>query len=258
MSPFESASTIKQHAYNEFTWHANASWFQGRGAYGGLTLAAMLRAGERQTKLPIRRVHAELCAPVTDEACTLQVHAKRRGSNTDFISVDVTQANECVAYASLTFGARRTKKLDRSLKITPPPVDTNPLPKNPMMPAFTHHFEYRVADDGCPLMGNQATLVKSSGWIDFREPTRRDAALVVGLMDAWWPAVMTAASEPRPMATISFTADFAEPVQESDGPFFLEVETAHVSDGYSMETDKLWNQNGALLAQAQQLIAVIK
>ncbi len=107
-------------------------------------------------------------------------------------------------------------------------------------------------------MGDNSKSLKSCGWIDFKLPTEKNSRLVAALLDAWWPAVLCATRTLRPMGTVSFTADFLRVPNENDGPFYLEVETNQVVEGYAIEIDRLWNQDGELLAQAQQCIAVIK
>ena len=258
MQTFEEATAVNRIGMNRFSWCADQRWFQGPGAYGGLTLAAMIRAAESVCDLPLRRFHAELCALVTKAPNVLSVETKRVGKMTQFLSVDLQQNETCVGYGSAVFGAARTTALDRSLPTITPPRNIKPIPTNSMMPAFTQNFEYRVSNDGFPMMGDARQSLKSSGWIDFKLPTARNSLLVVGLLDAWWPAVLCAAKTPRPMGTVSFTADFLRQPNADDGPFYLEVETDHVMEGYALETDRLWNQDGELLAQAQQRIAVIK
>lgn len=258
MQTFEDATALKRIGENTFSWRADQRWFQGPGAYGGLTLAAMIRAAESLCELPLRRFHAELCALVTEAPCVLSVATKRVGKKTQFLSVEIQQNEMCVACGSAVFGAARTTALDRSVPTITPPRPIEPIPPNSMMPAFTQNFEYRVSNDGFPLMGDARQSLKSSGWIDFKLPTARNSLLVVGLLDAWWPAVLCAAKTPRPMGTVSFTADFLKLPNADDGPFYLEIETDHVVEGYALEIDRLWNQDGELLAQAQQRIAVIK
>ena len=258
MTQFESATTAQHTSGDHFSWFPDLSWGQGPGVYGGLTLAAMARTTENLADFPIRRISAELYAPVNATPCIVKVFEKRRGSKTQFFQVDVTQASQPVAFASIACGAARPKDFDRNPTKVLPTFTGPQMPKHPMMPAFTNHFDYRVCDGSFPMRNEKAPRLYSAGWLSLSEPGVRDAAMVIGLLDAWWPALLLAANGPRPMATVSFTADLLAPASTSSGPCFLEVETDHVVDGYAVETDRLWSADGQLLGIAQQRIALIK
>ena len=108
------------------------------------------------------------------------------------------------------------------------------------------------------MSGSTEPVLKSGGWIRPKFSAPRDHALVAALMDAWWPAALGAARGPRPMGTISFAIDFLDAPCEAEGPFYLEVTSAHISEGYSLEIDTLWDHEGRCLARAQQNIAIIR
>ena len=85
------------------------------------------------------------------------------------------------------------------------------------------------------------------------------AARRLAVLDAaCGPAVLGAARQLRPMGTMSFAMDFLRPPTQEPGPFYLEVSSAHVADGYSLEMNELWDHQGHLLARAQQNIAIIR
>ena len=108
------------------------------------------------------------------------------------------------------------------------------------------------------MSGAKKAILRSGGWIRPKFEFKSDTALVAALTDAWWPAVFTAVSTPRPMGTIAFCLDFIRSAKPTNTAFFLEVCTEDVADGYAVEFDRLWDEEGRLLATAQQNIAIIR
>ena len=241
-----------------FHWTPTADWYQGPGVYGGLTLAAITRAVSSVSPHPIRRLSVELCAPILDALTEIMVQSKRRGRKTEFLSAELRQGDVCVALAHATCGAGRTTELDRVPVRSLPKRSENILGSHLPMPPFARFFDYEPTRGPLPMGGASDEILKSGGWIGPHFSTPRDHALVAGIMDAWWPAILGASRGPRPMGTMSFAMDFLSPPTSAPGPFYLEVTTAHVIDGYALEVDKLWDHTGRLVAQAQQNIAIIR
>ncbi len=237
-----------------------ASWYQGRGVYGGLVFAQMVYKIERVSRFPIRRLTVDMCAPVAAGDVQIEVQEVRCGANTQFYYVACLQANKVVAHGTAVCGGSRVNDFDRhNFEMPQPTPPTMPsIPANPLMPTFTQHFEYWPTIGPFPFTRSQK--LDCGGWIRSRHDQTLDAALIVALMDAWWPAVSLGLNAPRPMGTISFTVDIC-PMEEplsSEEPCLLHNACSEVHEGYAVENNMLWSSTGKLLARSQQNVVIIR
>ena len=236
-----------------------AGWRQGRGAYGGLVIAALIRAIEERVAEPGRRLRsltAELPSPVDAGGAQIAVEILRRGKAVTTARAALVQGGEVRAHAVAVLAADRPGAPAWNVMSPPELPAWDALPEMPTggpFPEFASHFAYRVAS-GPPGLGGAPV---TTGWIQPRAPgTRRDAAYVAALADAWYPAVLAQVREMRPMATIAYTLDvFALP---GDGPVQYRGTAPAGAGGYFVENRELWSAGGTLLALNQQTFAIIR
>jgi hypothetical protein len=109
---------------------------------------------------------------------------------------------------------------------------------------------------GAPAAGGRAV---TSGWIRYTARTSMTAASVAALVDAWWPASLTALTHLRPLATVSFTANLLiDPATLDVGQALLyEGLVSAAGEGYSSEQRRLWTADGRLVVDNLQSIVVI-
>lgn len=253
----EQASAVT--ALGEGRFHAVVpdGWQQGRGAFGGLVLALLLRAIERSEPDPgrsTRTLTGDLCGPVQPGPAQIVVEVLRRGNKLSNLDARLIQAGEVQARASAVLSLPRADALAPAQLPPEAPawdtlVDLGMRP--PMAPVFTAHFEYRLAD-----AGPEGTR----GWLRPRAPlTRLDGPALLALLDAWWPAIFAIEGRPRPVATVSFTAELLRPLASlrPDLPLLHLGRVAAVSDGFFVELRELW-QGEQLVAMNQQTFAILK
>lgn len=265
MKDLKARTTPRRVGEGSYRWDVADGWQQGRGAFGGVVIAAMIRAAlaERDDNTqPLRALTATLCAPVVVEPAEVSVELLRAGNNTTTLVARVTQADEVRAHATALFGRRRVADGDWS-RLEAPDIgdwrgaDVASLPE-PLAPRFAQHFEYRPRE-GFPFTGGQEAKV--CGWIRPRRPgEQRDAAYLAACMDAYWPAPFATFDRPRPMATISFSMEFLGGWDglDADAPLFYRSNSPVASDGYAAEFRELWGHDGRLMALNQQTFCIIK
>ena len=253
------ALSFERTTTEQFIWEPTSEWYQGRGVYGGLIFAVISKALNEYTQFPIRRLHADNCAPLLAEKTSITIVEKRRGINTQFLSIECLQNGRPVVIATATCGGQRANDLDWHKANKQTKLPSSPaIPHHPSMPTFTKFFDY------WPILGSlpfsKPDSLVTGGWIRCKEQTELNQPVLCALSDAWWPAVYLSASTPRPMGTISYTIDFTHPQlpQSHQSPCLLENKCEEVRDGYSVEFNRLWSADGTLLAMCQQLIAIIK
>jgi acyl-CoA thioesterase len=244
-------------------------WAQGRGAYGGLVVASLIRAIEQRTADPgrtVKSVTAELPAPVKPGPVHIDVEVLRRGSSVSTARASLLQDGEVRSHAVavLSTPRRGTGPLAWQ-ELTPPqapswrsiePARIGMPEQRHAWPEFAQHFEYRVLT-GLPMAGGPARTI---GWVRSRHPGgARDAAHIAALIDAWWPAALVRFTAPRPLATIAYTLDIVAGIDglDPEAPLLYRGTAPVCADGYVLETRELWGEDGRLVALNQQTFAII-
>jgi acyl-CoA thioesterase len=242
-------------------------WQQGRGAYGGLVVGAMVRAAMLTVDDPARRVrsvNAELLAPVPVGPSILEVETVRTSSALAVVRVVLRAEAEGDGAAPLftaTVLCARDREGTPSWAFgTPPPMPAvEALPVVPplpgLMPIFTQHFEYRTVGPA-PYAGTEP---RAEGYVRPRNPGPRvDAAMLAALADCYWPAAFGRLEAPRPIATIAYALSVVDDRLGSDARIYHRAFCNHIGGGYAHETRELWSPDGRLLATNQQVIAIIR
>jgi acyl-CoA thioesterase len=241
-------------------------WQQGRGAFGGLVLANLLRAAracEPDKERTLRSLTGELVGPVQPGPAQARVEILRRGNGVSTLAVRLTQEAELVAHAVVLLG--RARPTTGSWNRLQPPVHAVPWQQvevtpiqPPLGPSFARFLEYRSVGM-LPFSGG--TEPSAAGWVRFVTPgPERDAEEIVALADAWWPSSFATESLPRPMATLAFTFELLQLPDQSQRhqPLFHRAQTISAHEGYTVELRELWTADGALVGLNQQTLTVIK
>ncbi|SEM63633.1 Acyl-CoA thioesterase [Stigmatella aurantiaca] len=264
-APFLAATLVTPLEAGRYRSRFEAPWYQGRGAYGGVVAGQLLRAMEHQVADPTRPVRSftvHFCAPAVQGEAELEVRLERAGKLITHATARTVNAGGVVAVASATFGIARPGL--EYLEARPPPVppadDVPVLPEDVPMPDFCRFFEYRYCLGAAPYSG--ASEARTGGWIRPKgEPLTLDAALCVGLLDAYPPSVLSRLEGFRPAASVDFTVHFFQALPRSSGTpgeIFLRTGISRqAGEGFSEDLQDLWSADGVLLAQCRQLVAVL-
>ena len=260
-APFDELTRIAPTGAGRFTAQLPGGWLQGRGLFGGLVTAVLIRALEASAPgRALRSLTAELCGPTQPGAAELQVEALRIGSAVSTLTARLVQDGQVQAHAVGVLGEDRGTAPDRTYLAAPDRVDwraVEPTPVGPpLAPDFCRHVEYRSLS--VPFSGGRPEVM---GWVRPRRPgTTRDAAYLAGCIDAYWPVAYTSLEAPRRVATIAFTfqplGDFLG--LDADAPMYFRSSVPASRGGYDVELRELWGHDGRLLALNQQTICVSK
>ncbi len=244
----------------ETTWRVPDGWQQGRGAFGGITLAALAKAasaGLPSTDRPLRTITAEIPGAVLVGPAVVNVTPLREGHSLSTVAAHLVQSDEVVAHAVLNFGKTRDVAFDRmpADAAVPPFADCGVSSLGTLAPTFAQHFEHRLVR-GVPLGGGEAV---TEGWIRLREPGDVPpwVALLV-LVDCWFPSIFPALTVTRPCATISFAAHLFDRGWLPHEPLFNRSRLVLSQQGYFAEIRELFTERGELAAVNQQTMAIIK
>lgn len=262
---FERGSTPRRIEDDRYEIDVPDRWQQGRGAFGGLVLATLVRAMERtlaDPSRPLRALSATIAAPVLAQRSTIETRTLRAGSGLSALTATLSQEGSACAHAIGTFAKDRAVEFMGWNSIDPPALGDYRahavVPVGPPLgPVFAEHFEFRPVE-GIPMTGGAPS---ASGWVRARGAgPARDAAYLTALVDTWWPCALVVSSGPRPMATVAFTLEI---VGDFDGldpgaPFFYRARCPVCVGGYALETRELFGHDGRLLAVNHQTFAVLK
>jgi hypothetical protein len=265
---FDQATAISELGDGVFEWVVPDGWQQGRGAWGGLPIGAMVRSvamAQGDAERLIRSISCQIYAPVLCGSVTITTHLIRRGSAMSTWSASVADESGalCAQVVAITGVARQL--------VDPPPYatwSTITAPKVPdwsqvpaivlpdFAPPFSRHIEQRLIE-GVPMGGGPA---RALGWVRFPHQHRWSAEQVFAVVDAWWPTVLVPMTEMRPMATVNFTAHLLMNPESlpAEQPLIFESSLLGADAGFTSETRRLWTGDGRLVLENLQSIALIQ
>jgi hypothetical protein len=247
-----------------FTWDVPNHWEQGRGAFGGIVVAAMTRAAiasEADGDRLVRALSCEILAPVLAGEAHVLVETLRRGQGVSAFDVRVLQTGEgaAVLRARGTVTLARTRNHDRDLQVTEPPAraDFDATPRAPVgppfAPSFTQHLDFRPLGPA-PFSG--ANVPQVEGWIAAPEASSWGAPEVLALVDSYWPSLMVLETAPRPLVTLTFAAQLLAVPER--GPLYHRGRALAAQDGYLAEIRELFTAEGRLVVVNTQVITIVK
>jgi acyl-CoA thioesterase len=261
----EEATRPKSRAPGVYDFEIADGWQQGRGAFGGLVIAALVRAIEHAAESPdrtLRSLTAELPGPAVVGPAEIRVEPVRVGSGQSTLSAKLIQEGEARACAVAVLARPRAEGSGEFCELTPPELrpwrEVPVLPMDFGAPTFTQNFVF-ASDGPHPFAGGKEALAR--GWIRAKRAGKMSAtSLLVALADAWWPATFSRWPSMRPLATVSFTMQVLGRIDALDPeiPLAYRGRAWVQSQGWFVEQRELWTESGRLLALDQQTFAIIK
>lgn len=263
-SPHDLSHVLTSERLDEahFLLQVPVGWEQGKGAFGGLVVGALVRAAmqcEPDSSRTFRTVSAEIVGPVkTGSTANIVVELLRRGTGLTAFDVKLSQQGEGVlARATVTLAKKRTE--DHAFDAVEKPIiprfeDVAVAPVAPPMgPAFAQHFQFRPTV-GFPFSGASTSVTE--GFISPLACTQWGPAEWLALADCYWPCILALESGPRPTSTIGFTAHLLR--EPPRGPLFFRAKTLASRDGYITDVRELFTLGGELIMINPQVFAIVR
>ncbi len=242
-------------------------WGQGRATYGGLIgalMVARVRGVLADADLPLRTATVSFVAPVAPGDVAIEATILRAGGSATQAQALMRQSGNPVAALLASFGAVRPSAITvdraetRARPSFPEPASLPGVPQLPgVTPDFMQHVEFRVARGHLPFTG--APEPDFGGWMRFRDPIAHvGVEHLVGLVDAWAPAVTPLFTTLAPVSTLSWTIElFAQPRPHSGEDYWqYDVRTDGSAEGYAHTEALVWDSDGVLIAISRQTVAV--
>jgi acyl-CoA thioesterase len=235
-------------------------WMQGRSCFGGLVAALMYRA--LAARIPadraVRSMTLSFVGPVAAGPVSLPVEILREGRAVTQAEARLVRDGAVLAVMLASFGAGRQSQLEVVAEPPPPiaPPETGlPIPEAPgIIPEFTRHFDFRWIEGDLPFTGGATSAI--GGWIRFRAPGGHSVAHLLGLVDAWPPAMIGRLSHPAPSSSLTWTV---EPIGDLETPadwWQYRAWTDRTANGYGHTEARLWRPDGRLAAISRQTVVL--
>jgi acyl-CoA thioesterase len=234
-------------------------WMQGRTTYGGLTAALCLESAlEVVPDMPVRAAQVAFVGPVGGEV-VISPTILRRGKSSAFVNVDLVSEDGVMARCIFTFGAKRPSKLNQASRGCPAvegPQAYKSFFGEGRRPTFANHFNVRLADGSPPMSGAENGDITL--WLRHKdEGALYNSTTLLSIGDAPPPAAMSMMTEPGPISSMTWMAEFlTDEIRTTDGWFLVHHEAQSTRDGYSSQSMRMWNADGDPLMIGRQTIAV--
>lgn len=264
---FETLAAQMQKRGEYYAAQIPPQWRQGRTAYGGLTAGLALRAAHNAFAdlAPLRSSAVSFIGPVGEHS-TFTPRILRRGKNVTPLSVDVMSQNKdaemCLSgRVALVFGASRDSALSVAQSAAPAPApDDCPLftPEQfeAFVPKFFLQFDTRLISGHRPMSGAQEGYIEC--WTRHKdESSRSGTAALLTLGDVLPPAALPMFKTMGPVSSVTWLFNLlTDAPQTKEGWWRVDTRLTAAQSGYSSQIMRVWNTDGALVAEGMQSVAV--
>ena len=234
-------------------------WRQGRTLYGGLTAAVCLEAALRVVDAPppLRSAQVSFIGPASGPI-KVRAEVLRQGKSALFVGADLYGEKGLAGRAVFTFGAGRESQFDLNLVAAPdvPSYDqSEDFFHGGVGPAFTQHFEPRLAKGARPITGSSE--YDHYIWVRHRNETPPSSTALLALADMPPPAMLPMFTEFKPISSINWHLNFlVDAPTTTDGWWLMQSCAEHAVDGYSSQNMYVWNTDGVAVIAGRQSVVI--
>lgn len=234
-------------------------WMQGRTTYGGLSAALCLETARRSFPdlPPLRSALVSFIGPAGGDV-TGRANLLRRGKSVAFVESDLSAETGLATRCNFAFGAGRQSVFDdiyTPFPDMPPPERCDYFAPPELRPAFTKHFDTRLAKGDRPF--SQSDDHEFFLWVRHEDEKAEGIVALLALADMPPPAVMPKFKEFAPISSMTWMVNVlsANPVSK-DGWWLLQSRGENASEGYSSQDMLVWNSDGELVIAGRQSVAI--
>ena len=257
---------VMQAGRGEAAMNVPEQWGQGRAVFGGVAVALVYQAMRARipAERPLRSLAITFVAPMEcAKALSFEVEVLREGRAVSQVLGRAVQDGQVVTLVQGSFGAGRTSAAVVEAEPAPPikaAEDCQELPYlRGVTPEFTRHLAMRWGQGGLPFSNTPSR--EMGGWVRLRgevPDTPMDECLLLALVDAWPPALLSHLRSPAPGSSLTWTIEFIQPqpVISSRDWCQYQARIEHARDGYGHIAASVWSSAGELMALSRQTVVV--
>ena len=254
-SQFFNETTFERGSENSWTGNLNENWNIGGIPNGGYLLAVVLRAMQEQAgSKNLLSANAHYLRPgATGEEAKVESMILRKGSGISTSSGSLIQRETRSLQVLAAFGEfKKTAKDFPKIGIEPPriPPPENCEKRSPENQGVELSIQKRV-DVRVAEMEDNSDRSELYGWIKFCDSTPVDSLGLALFSDAFPPSIFSKLGRVGWVPTVELTVQVRNIPKEGwiMGHFF----TDDLQNGSMIETGRLWDSDGCLVAQSRQL-----
>lgn len=236
----------------------DASWSQGRSAFGGLAAAFAVTAMRKllDTPQPMRSLMVSFIAPIPPGDVEVSAKIQRSGKNVTQMSADVVANGQIGLQAMGVFGNARA-----AISIAPE-SSINFVPREQGIPFTSHarrlphfltYFEGCWVGGGMPFSGTRQRQLAM--WVKHKTdlsafPTEK----LVSICDIPPPVILSYfETPPVPASSLTWALEFLVPPETVVGDwFYLDFYAEAAADGYTQQSGRIFDETGRLCALSRQ------
>ena len=244
-----------------YTGHTSPAYGNMVGPFGGVIGAILLNGvmlhPDRLGDPVSLTVH--FAAPIADGAFAVHARPMRTNRSTQHWLVELRQAEEVAAYATVLTALRRDtwSETDADFPLAPPPGNVPQSPAHPRA-AWTANYEMRFVA-GMPGAGQEGGHPSETRlWIRDLPPRPLDFPALAAICDAFYPRILLRRPQWTPAGTVALTtyfhADAAQLNAHGDAPLLGSARALRYGKGFFDQSAEVWTASGALLATSHQVV----
>jgi len=249
------------------TYLLDESWMQGRAIYGGLSTALCLDGVQKQFEHlpPLRSTNVNFIGPASKEVYVVP-KLLRQGKSVAFVQANLMGDAGLITSCVFSFGAARESKLTAVFHKAEEQMGPESAElffqedgsfggSQASRPAFTQHFDVRLARGSRPFSG--ADNPSFDLWVKHKDASAKDIVALVALADMPPPGVLPMLKSLAPISSMSWMFNMVQSdLSNESGWWLLGVYAEHALEGYSSQNMSIHNDRGELVMVGRQNVAV--
>ncbi|CAA0119356.1 acyl-CoA thioesterase [Zhongshania aliphaticivorans] len=249
---------------NEYSVHIDASWLQGRTAFGGLSAALIVKA--MLQKIPadrhLRSVAVMFVGPVPAGDHRITLRELRVGGSVTHIQGEILCNGEVAATVSAAFGKDRQSAASLAGPAMPDVVAPESVQALPFIegltPTFTQHFDMRICSGSLPF--SQSESADFSLWLRFKEAGAADLAALIAIADVPPMPGLNMIKAPGIGSSLSWYLEFPETLSNADMSdwWFCDYQSQAAGNGYFHNHATIWGPDGKAVMFSRQVATVFE
>ena len=238
------------------------AWAQGRTAYGGYTVGALLGATRalHPDLPPLRSALVNFTGPVSAPP-RMTAEVLRAGRNVTTVLAKAEVDGGVVATVTFSFGANIEHDLlvDLPAPEAPVPEDCEaftPKEVERFVPKFFSQFDTRLIAGARPYSGVSEGYIRA--WSRHQDPGARETWTgLMSLADVLPPAIFPMLNRISKNSSMTWLCNFLTDDCASEGGWYqVETRMTAARDGYSSQVMRIWNAEGRLISDGMQSVVV--
>lgn len=266
---FDAAILLSPQDSHTYTGHTHPAYANMVGPFGGAIAATLLNAvathPERLGDPLSLTVH--YAAPIAEGEFTVQARAMRTNRSTQHWLVELLQAGEVAAYATMVTAVRRDT-WGTTVASFPqvPSADSIALVPTPARLPWVDRYEMRFVEGELRITDSEPeTMDDADGnssltrlWIRDHPPRPLDFQSLSAICDAFFPRIFVYRPKRVPIGTVALTTyfhvDAAQLAEVGTDPLLGVAQATHFGKGFFEQQAEVWSGQGVLLATSHQVV----